>query len=123
MLQELEAEEYRRKGINLTPDLWLVKLMVRLAEVSGAGVLAACCVWGSTPVLTGHPLATLLCTCEGLLIAGVSCAGHSYHAVLVCCTAWHCCLRLCMASCHVLLGPSGPLLPLQIQKQCPLHAA
>ena len=33
-LQELEAEEYGRKGINLTPDLWLVKLMVRVAEVS-----------------------------------------------------------------------------------------
>jgi len=25
---ELEAEEYKRKGINLTPDVWLVKLMV-----------------------------------------------------------------------------------------------
>jgi hypothetical protein len=25
---ELEAEEYARKGVNLTPDLWLVKLMV-----------------------------------------------------------------------------------------------
>ncbi len=34
LLQELEAEEYGRKGINLTPDLWLVKLMVRVAEVS-----------------------------------------------------------------------------------------
>lgn len=25
---ELEAEEYKRKGVQLTPDLWLVKLMV-----------------------------------------------------------------------------------------------
>ena len=25
---ELEAEEYARKGVKLTPDLWLVKLMV-----------------------------------------------------------------------------------------------
>ena len=25
---ELEAEEYKRKGVNLTPDVWLVKLMV-----------------------------------------------------------------------------------------------
>ena len=25
---ELEAEEYARKGIQLTPDLWMVKLMV-----------------------------------------------------------------------------------------------
>lgn len=25
---ELEAEEYGRKGVNLTPELWLVKLMV-----------------------------------------------------------------------------------------------
>ena len=25
---ELECEEYARKGITLTPDLWLVKLMV-----------------------------------------------------------------------------------------------
>jgi hypothetical protein len=25
---ELEAEEYRRKGVTLTPELWLVKLMV-----------------------------------------------------------------------------------------------
>ena len=25
---ELEAEEYARKGITLTPDLWMVKLMV-----------------------------------------------------------------------------------------------
>ena len=25
---ELEAEEYKRRGVNLTPELWLVKLMV-----------------------------------------------------------------------------------------------
>ena len=25
---ELEAEEYRQKGIQLTPELWMVKLMV-----------------------------------------------------------------------------------------------
>ena len=25
---ELEQEEYKRKGVNLTPDVWLVKLMV-----------------------------------------------------------------------------------------------
>ncbi len=25
---ELEAEEYAKKGITLTPDLWMVKLMV-----------------------------------------------------------------------------------------------
>jgi len=25
---ELEAEEYMRRGVNLTPELWLVKLMV-----------------------------------------------------------------------------------------------
>ena len=25
---ELEAEEYKRKGVNLTPDVWLVKLMM-----------------------------------------------------------------------------------------------
>ena len=25
---ELEAEEYARKGVNLTPDVWMVKLMV-----------------------------------------------------------------------------------------------
>lgn len=25
---ELEAEEYKRKGVTLTPELWLVKLMV-----------------------------------------------------------------------------------------------
>ena len=27
-VQELEAEEYARKGVTLTPELWLVKLMV-----------------------------------------------------------------------------------------------
>ena len=25
---ELEAEEFKRKGLNLTPDVWLVKLMM-----------------------------------------------------------------------------------------------
>ena len=51
-LQELEAEEYGRKGINLTPDLWLVKLMVRVAEVCRAGVYVTCYVWGSCSQLT-----------------------------------------------------------------------
>ena len=59
LLQELEAEEYRRKGINLTPDLWLVKLMVRAAEVSGAGVQVACSVWGSALVPIKHRLHAL----------------------------------------------------------------
>lgn len=27
-VQELEQEEYARKGVTLTPDLWLMKLMV-----------------------------------------------------------------------------------------------
>ena len=27
-VQELEAQEYARKGVNLTPELWLVKLLV-----------------------------------------------------------------------------------------------
>lgn len=31
---ELEAEEYARKGINLTPELWLVKLMVGAIDPS-----------------------------------------------------------------------------------------
>ena len=31
---ELEAEEYKRKGVNLTPDLWLVKLMVGAVDAS-----------------------------------------------------------------------------------------
>ena len=31
---ELEAEEYKRKGVMLTPDLWLVKLMVGAVDQS-----------------------------------------------------------------------------------------
>lgn len=31
---ELEAEEYSRKGISLTPDVWLVKLMVGAIDPS-----------------------------------------------------------------------------------------
>ena len=31
---ELEAEEYQRRGITLTPDLWLVKLMVGAIDPS-----------------------------------------------------------------------------------------
>lgn len=31
---ELEAEEYKRKGVQLTPDLWLVKLMVGAIDQS-----------------------------------------------------------------------------------------
>ena len=31
---ELEAEEYNRKGVQLTPDLWLVKLMVGAIDQS-----------------------------------------------------------------------------------------
>ncbi|MCJ1241496.1 hypothetical protein MMC14_009501 [Varicellaria rhodocarpa] len=31
---ELEAEEYKRKGVTLTPDLWLVKLMVGAVDQS-----------------------------------------------------------------------------------------
>ena len=31
---ELEAEEYKRKGVTLTPDLWLVKLMVGAIDQS-----------------------------------------------------------------------------------------
>lgn len=31
---ELEAEEYKRKGVSLTPDLWLVKLMVGAVDSS-----------------------------------------------------------------------------------------
>ena len=31
---ELEAEEYSRKGVNLTPELWLVKLMVGAVDPS-----------------------------------------------------------------------------------------
>ena len=31
---ELEQEEYRRKGITLTPDVWLVKLMVGAIDPS-----------------------------------------------------------------------------------------
>ena len=31
---ELEAEEYAKKGITLTPDLWLVKLMVGAVDPS-----------------------------------------------------------------------------------------
>ncbi|KAL3155837.1 hypothetical protein ABBQ32_012847 [Trebouxia sp. C0010 RCD-2024] len=31
---ELEQEEYKRKGINLTPDVWLVKLMVGAIDPS-----------------------------------------------------------------------------------------
>jgi hypothetical protein len=31
---ELEAEEYRRRGVNLTPELWLVKLMVGAIDPS-----------------------------------------------------------------------------------------
>eukprot|EP00891_Asterochloris_glomerata_P001236 jgi/Astpho2/1236/Aster-07086 len=31
---ELEAEEYARKGVNLTPELWLVKLMVGAVDSS-----------------------------------------------------------------------------------------
>ena len=31
---ELEAEEYGRKGVNLTPELWLVKLMVGAVDPS-----------------------------------------------------------------------------------------
>ena len=39
-VQELEAEEYARKGVNLTPELWLVKLMVGAVDsrwVAGLG--------------------------------------------------------------------------------------
>ena len=31
---ELEAEEYAKKGVTLTPDLWLVKLMVGAVDSS-----------------------------------------------------------------------------------------
>ena len=31
---ELEAEEYAKKGVTLTPDLWLVKLMVGAVDPS-----------------------------------------------------------------------------------------
>jgi len=31
---ELEAEEYARKGVTLTPELWLVKLMVGAIDSS-----------------------------------------------------------------------------------------
>ena len=31
---ELEQQEYARKGVNLTPELWLVKLMVSLLPAS-----------------------------------------------------------------------------------------
>ena len=31
---ELEAEEYKRRGVQLTPDLWLVKLMVGAIDQS-----------------------------------------------------------------------------------------
>ncbi len=33
---ELEAEEYARKGVTLTPELWLVKLMVGAIDSSCA---------------------------------------------------------------------------------------
>ena len=31
---ELEAEEYKKKGFNLTPDVWMVKLMVGAIDPS-----------------------------------------------------------------------------------------
>jgi len=34
MLVQLEAEEYARKGVTLTPELWLVKLMVGAIDSS-----------------------------------------------------------------------------------------
>ena len=93
-LQELEAEEYGRKGINLTPDLWLVKLMVRVAEVCRAGLYVACCVWGTQ-----------------MLAANTNSAAHSHRSVLECCAAHRCCLRLCVAPCLMLLGHIGNPFP------------
>ena len=39
-VQELEAEEYARKGVNLTPELWLVKLMVGAVDSRWVAPLA-----------------------------------------------------------------------------------
>lgn len=42
-LQELEAEEYARKGVNLTPELWLVKLMVGAVDSRWVALLCRSC--------------------------------------------------------------------------------
>ena len=38
---ELEADEYARKGISLSPDVWLVKLMVGAIDPTCAFAVAA----------------------------------------------------------------------------------
>ncbi len=42
---ELEAEEYARKGVTLTPELWLVKLMVctLFQATTNCGLMPDCC--------------------------------------------------------------------------------
>jgi hypothetical protein len=37
---ELESAEYQRRGINLSPSMWLVKMMVRLSRDMLTGVCA-----------------------------------------------------------------------------------
>ena len=43
-MQELEAEEYARKGVNLTPELWLVKLMVGAVDSRCVAKLCRSCL-------------------------------------------------------------------------------
>ena len=43
-VQELEAEEYARKGVNLTPELWLVKLMVGAIDSRWVAPLCQSCL-------------------------------------------------------------------------------
>lgn len=59
---ELEAEEYGRRGVQLTPELWLVKLMVGAVDptydeqVGSSAVLSATGCWQS-------------CCCNHVMIA------------------------------------------------------
>ncbi len=43
-LQELEQEEYARKGVTLTPDLWLMKLMVGAVDPTFDEQARNCCL-------------------------------------------------------------------------------
>ena len=51
MMQELEAEEYARKGVNLTPELWLVKLMVGAVDSRWVAPLCWPCL-SDLPILS-----------------------------------------------------------------------
>ena len=46
-VQELEFEEYARKGVTLTPELWLVKLMVGAIDSRWVAPVCWCCLSGS----------------------------------------------------------------------------